>query len=151
YFINVPRTSAGIADANFKARDLDLIICDEAQRMLEDSIRIVHERAPICAFFVDETQRLNMDEEGTEGNVVNTAAVVGSKFTRLRDLPAGIRCRGGIEYHRFVERLLGRPDQVPDRFLRDAPWGQAYRFRVFDSYGEFVKALHRAKEQERQK
>jgi len=47
YFINVPRTNAGIADSRFKARDLDLVICDEGQRMLEDSIRVIHQRAPV--------------------------------------------------------------------------------------------------------
>ncbi len=111
YFLNVPRTNRGILDAGFRGTNLDLLICDEAQRMLKDSLPVALSRAPVIVFLVDETQRLNMDEQGVENNFRKAAAQTNFPFKVLPSLPAGVRCRGGIPYHSFVERLLTAPER----------------------------------------
>jgi uncharacterized protein len=141
YFLNIPRTNSGVLDSGFGGADLDLLICDEAQRMLKNSLRIAHDRASVVVYLVDETQRLNIDEQGIEQNFREGAQAAGVEFEKLPSLPAGVRCRGGIPYHNFVEQLLASPSQLANGFLKPAPWGDSYRFRAFDDYEQFQQAL----------
>ena len=151
YFLNIPRTQMGIADKGFHAKGLDLIICDEAQRMLRDSIRVIHTRAPVCVFFVDEAQRLNIDEAGTDENFKHGSGKTGARFKILPELPTGVRCRGGVEYHNFAETLLQKPLSLKKGFLSKPPWGRSYDFRIFDDYRDFIKALEHARDHEQRR
>ena len=122
YFINVPRNNLGIADSRFKISNLDLIICDEAQRMLKDSLSVVFERSSVSVFFLDETQRLNWDEQGLKQNFITEAEKNDVELVFLNDLPPGIRCRGGLPYHNFIEDLLLNPRSLEKGILDKPPW-----------------------------
>tara|TARA_B100000315_G_C14556537_1_gene578438 strand:+ start:41 stop:2029 length:1989 start_codon:yes stop_codon:yes gene_type:complete len=146
YFINVPRNNLGIADARFNVSNLDLIICDEAQRMLKDSLSVIFERSPISAFFLDETQRLNWDEQGIKQNFIDEAEKNNVELIFPDDLPAGIRCRGGLPYHNFLESLLLNPNSLELGMLGNPVWKDEYQFKIFDDFDEFHFALHQARD-----
>jgi len=146
YFINVPRNNMGIADSRFNISNLDLIICDEAQRMLKDSLSIVFERSSVSAFFIDEKQRLNWDEQGVEQNFREEAEKNDVELVFLDDLPAGIRCRGGLPYHYFIEDLLINPHSLAKGALVKPAWNDEYQFKVFDNFNDFHFALKEARD-----
>lgn len=139
YFTN-NRDRTGIAE-NFKIEDLDLIICDEAQRLLNESLPVLSQRAPVVAYFVDETQKLNFDEEGTEQNFKRASSSEGAKYKKLSDLPAGVRCRGGKPYMNFVETLLKEPTELTEDAYNRNTWSDSYDFKIFDDYKIFLNAL----------
>jgi DUF2075 family protein len=141
YFLNIPRTNSGVLDSGFGGADLDLLICDESQRMLKNSLPIAYDRASVVVYLVDETQRLNIDEQGIENNFRESAQASGVECEILPSLPSGVRCRGGIPYHNFVEQLLASPEQLVEGFLKAPPWGDSYSFRVFADYQHFQHSL----------
>ena len=148
-FLNVPRTDSGILDGGFRGEHLDLLICDEAQRMLQSSLPVALARASVVVFLVDETQRLNMDEQGISHNFQNAAEQAGATIRSLPPLPAGVRCRGGISYHNFVEQLLLKPKEIQLGALECPPWGSAYRFEVFGDYVSFRSAIEKLRDEQR--
>ena len=148
-FLNVPRTDSGILDNGFHGEHLDLLICDEAQRMLLNSLPVALARASVVVFLVDETQRLNMDEQGISQNFENAAKQAGATVMSLPSLPAGIRCRGGISYHNFVEQLLLKPKEIQFGALQRPPWGRSYRFEVFGDYVSFHSAIEKLRDEQK--
>jgi len=146
YFINVPRNNRGIADLRFDISDLDLIICDEGQRMLKDSLSVVFERSLVSAFFIDETQRLNWDEQGVKQNFIDEAESNDVELVFLNDMPAGIRCRGGLPYHKFLKSLLRKPSSLEKGALAKPIWKDEYQFKVFDNFNDFHFALKEARD-----
>jgi len=148
YFINVPRNNLGIADARFNISNLHLIICDEAQRMLKDSLSVIFERSFVSAFFIDETQRLNWDEQGVKQNFIDEAENNDVELIFLNDLPAGIRCRGGLPYHKFIEDLLLNPHSLAKGALVKPVWNDEYQFKIFDNFNDFHFALKEARDKQ---
>jgi hypothetical protein len=146
YFINSPRNQMGIADKKFNQSNIDMIICDEGQRMVTSSFPVIFERCNTTVFFVDETQRLNWDEQGVKENFIQAAESNNVELIFLESLPAGIRCRGGLPYHNFLESLLLNPTSINEGFLDNPPWGEEYSFRVFSDFDSFYSALQDAHE-----
>jgi len=148
YFINVPRNNLGIADSGFKISNLDLIICDEAQRMLKDSLSVIFARSSVSAFFIDETQRLNWDEQGVKQNFIDETERNNVELVFLNDMPAGIRCRGGLPYHNFIEDLLLSPSSLDQGSLSNPVWKDEYQFKIFDNFDDFHFALKKARDRQ---
>jgi len=149
YYINVPIYNIGIADSNFKIRDLDLIICDEAQRMLKGSPSVIFERSLISVFFVDEKQRLNWDEQGIKQNFIDEAERCGVELIKLKSLPDGIRCRGGVPYYNLIINLLDDPSSIEKGALAKPAWKDKYQFKIFEHFDEFHFALKQAKDNQK--
>jgi len=141
FFSSVPRSGRGIGDAGF-AKDFGLVVCDEAQRFTAKNIRTIMGRAPTVVFLFDESQILNPTEEGTTQTFEDCAGSVGKEVAK-RNLSCTLRCRGGEEYHAWVEGLLDGGSAAASR-----DWTSRYLFRVFqrpeDMIGQ-LRTLGRAK------
>ena len=103
-----PRQGVGIAQFD---GFVDLLICDESQRMESRIMPGVLQKARVSAIFLDETQRLNPPEQGTRNNFANASASI-KRNPMIRTLDASVRCQGGAPYAEWVERLLSKPSEV---------------------------------------
>jgi DUF2075 family protein len=92
--------------------EVDLLVCDEAQRLSLTSER-VFTRAPVTVVIYDEGQILNADDRGTLDQLRRRATEVG-KSPRCYSLPAPHRCRGGEAYVRWVNQFLADPAAIRD-------------------------------------
>jgi hypothetical protein len=128
----------GIGDSQFQA-EFDLLICDEAQRMRGSSMKTALSRASVAAVFLDESQRLNSGEEGTEA-AFSAAATSVLREARPRSLTAAVKCRGGQAYHNWIEELLRTPNPVQLR-RGTASWAARYRFNLSGSAEDMIATL----------
>ncbi|MDW7983447.1 MAG: DUF2075 domain-containing protein [Acidobacteriota bacterium] len=113
-----------------------VVLCDEAQRLSRDNIQVILHRGPVVAFFYDERQILNEEEEGRTENFKKEAERLGFEVKEW-NLQGIYRVLGGRAYHDFVERLLTEP-----RSAR-LPANMPYEFRVFSDIREMLDALRR--------
>ena len=134
-----PKGGTGIGHAHFTGK-FDLVICDEAQRMESKIMATVLGRAPVSAVLLDESQRLNPPEQGTAVWFAQAAREVG-RDQRDRALAAAVRCRGGITYHRWVERFLLDPKAARLDALEAEPWREKYLFQAPGSIEEFLTGM----------
>jgi len=109
----------------------DLVICDEGQRFRKTNIDNILKRSPVTVFFYDEQQRLNPPEEGTRAAYLECALKAGKEVTEL-ELESAIRCKGGEDYHAWVEQLISLNGKInPDEELKKR-WSGRYSFEVFN-------------------
>jgi uncharacterized protein len=134
-----PRQGKGIAQFD---GHVDLLICDEAQRMESRIMPNVLPKANVCAIFLDETQRLNPPEQGTRESFSNASSTVGRK-PFIRTLDASVRCLGGESYAKWVEGLLANPNDVQNLKLATQPWPQNYLLDVCSSIEDLIQRLSR--------
>jgi uncharacterized protein len=134
-----PRFGDGIGKEGFN-RKFDLVIVDEAQRMEERIMPLALSHAPVYAIFLDETQRLNPPEEGTVSAFEKTCQQLG-KTAEKRLLSEAVRCRGGIPYQRWVERMLQDPADLTSLKLSSQPWSKNYAVHFCGTVLEMIKKL----------
>ncbi len=114
----------------------DLVIYDEAQRLREHLlVNAVQRGRKVSVFFYDESQRLNVEEAGTLGNLLQAAKEAGYSV-REYQLRGVYRVRGGQAYHDFVEQLLTDPLRI-----RGPLTFPGYEFHVFNDIEEMLTAL----------
>ena len=84
----------------------------------------------LCPFnnFIDEAEKNDVD------------------LVFLDKLPEGIRCRGGLPYHNFLEGLLPKPSSLEKGALAKPAWKDKYQFKIFEHFDEFHFALKQAKD-----
>ena len=115
----------------------DALIVDEAHRLNEKSglyanlgenqIKEIIDAARCSVFFLDEDQRIHINDIGSEDEIRRWAEAAGAKVTDL-DLPSQFRCNGEDGYLAFVDNFLGiRP--TAHTSLEDMD----YEFEVVDS------------------
>lgn len=131
--------------ASAEHNGLDVLICDEAQRIRETSVtrftpgsqrtdkRQIDElidAARVPVFLLDEHQRVRPGEVGTVENIRAAAAAKGLKC-RVVSLNGQFRCGSSEAYLRWVVRLLGlegdgpvewEPDGKVQLAVADSPW-----------------------------
>jgi hypothetical protein len=112
------RNGSGLEDP--AGPEVDVLVCDEAQRLGLRSDRIFR-RAPITVVIHDESQILNSDDRGTLDLLMQRAHEAG-KTPRLFGLPTPHRCRGGESYVKWVEQFLSNPaaiGSIPEAVRRE--------------------------------
>lgn len=134
-----PRNGTGIAQFN---GHVDILICDEAQRMKKRTIPNALSKADISVIFLDESQRLNPPEEGTVANFVDTSKALGRR-SHVMQLPGLIRCTGGQNYSDWVELLLETPSDVNGLCNLARHWMPLYELSVAESITDFLSELQR--------
>lgn len=141
-----PPRGKGLAVGNPESETFErfrVVLCDEAQRLPGDNIRVILHRGPVVAFFYDERQILNEEEEGRTENFKKAAEPMGFEVeVREWNLQGIYRVRGGRDYHDFVEKLLAEPKNAK------LPANMPYEFRVFSDIREMRDALCQKAEKE---
>lgn len=124
-----------------KFERFQLVLCDEAQRLTRENIRVILHRAErVVAFFYDENQILSEEEEGWSQNFKKIAEGLGFEV-REKKLSGIYRVQGGKAYHDFVEKLLTDPLNA------NLPSGIPYEFKVFDNMQDMLNALRQKAEE----
>ena len=91
------------------------MIVDEAHRLNEKSglrqlgenqIKEIIDAARCSVFFLDEDQRIHINDIGSEDEIRRWAEAAGAEVTDL-DLPSQFRCNGEDGYLAFVDNFLG--------------------------------------------
>ena len=101
-----PRQGRGIA--HFEGH-VDLLICDEAQRMEGRIMPNVLSKATVCAVFLDETQRLNPPEQGTIQNF-SKASLLAVREPQARYLTSSLRIP--IRSRGLVREVSGKSERL---------------------------------------
>lgn len=132
-----PRNGVGIAQFD---GHVDVLICDEAQRMEKRIMPNVLPKADISVIFLDESQRLNPPEQGTVSNFASTSRSLG-RNPIIRELPSLVRCTGGQDYLDWVEALLKNPADIPVLCESAKSWQSAYELRFSPSVAALLSDL----------
>ena len=132
-----PRFGNGLNSFN---GDIDIVICDEAQRMDIDTLGKIPYKAYVTVLLLDETQRLNPPEAGTVNNFQLSSNNAG-KTPVIMKLPSSVRCFGGDPYMSWVDRLLETPHERRNLSLADQLWNNHYTFSVFSSIEDMISDL----------
>jgi DUF2075 family protein len=95
--------------------ELDVLVVDEAHRLTEKSglymnegenqIKEVIEASKLSIFFLDEDQRVTINDIGTEDEIVRWAEHFNANVTEL-ELPSQFRCNGESGYIAWLDHLL---------------------------------------------
>ena len=98
-----------------KAGELDVLVVDEAHRLTEKSglymnegenqIKEVIEVSKLTVFFLDEDQRVTINDIGTGDEIVRWADHFNAEVSEL-ELPSQFRCNGESGYISFLDQLL---------------------------------------------
>lgn len=132
-----PRFGNGL---NNFTENIDLVICDEAQRMDIDTLGKVPLKADVTVLFLDETQRLNPPEAGTINNFAMSSNNA-RKTPVIIELTSSIRCIGGDPYMDWINDLLSNPGNKQELKLSDQLWKDRYSFSVFSSLDHMISKL----------
>jgi len=121
---------------NFIGKDsfqggFDFVVCDEAQRFRKNNIKNIIKRAPVVVFFYDEQQILNPPEEGRRDSFIEAAFDSKKEIVEL-NLEYAVRCRGGEDYHTWIESLLNLENTIKPSAELKARWTDKYPLMVFD-------------------
>ncbi len=119
FFDTGQSSNPGLAQVAVPSPDFDLVIYDEAQRLLDpqldpSQIDNAFKRGCIVVFFYDEGQILNPAEGGTLVNFQNSAQKLGYQVICYH-LSGTCRVLAGQRYHDFVEDLLNDPPPFPPK------------------------------------
>jgi DUF2075 family protein len=122
-------------------RVADLLVCDEAQRLALRSDNVLR-RAPVTVVLYDESQILNLEEQGTGGRLRDLARGVGHPVCEY-SLPTPHRCRGGAAYLRWLNSLLNDPRALAGV---TRPWEREYTLTAVASAEALLADLRTRRE-----
>lgn len=133
--------------------NIELIVCDETQRLEANGITNVLSHAPVVVAFLDEHQQLTPKEKGCHTafeSAIKSARNPKFGLTheiKLYTLEAPVRCRGGAPYHLWIEQLLTRKPahSICNQWYRD------YRFEIFTTFDAMKAALYEVRECEKRR
>ena len=142
-YSSVPMSQRGLGDSGCNWSG-DLVVCDETQRFNDKNLPVIMKRSPTVVFFYDESQILNPPEQGTKENFLKHASQLG-KTVEERGLTSFMRCRGGTEYHEWVEGLISLKEG--NETSGGTPWHNKYEFSVTDDIQSLISYLETRREQ----
>jgi DUF2075 family protein len=135
------------ADSN----EVDALIADEAHRLNEESnffgrgenqIMEIINAAQCSVFFIDESQRVDIDDIGSKEEIRKHAKDHGAEITELT-LDSQLRCAGSSDYIAWVNDMLDI-ESVPA--VRDTEL--TYDVRLFDDPQDLHRAIEEKNTQE---
>lgn len=125
----------------------DAIICDEAHRLMKNSgrfypgsesqIRDVIRSAKCSIFFIDEYQKICLDDYGSIERIREEAVRAGAEIEEM-ELQSQFRCNGSDGYLKWVEDVLEMEENANSDDM-----GMDYDFRVMDSPNEVYTFIER--------
>ena len=123
----------------------DVLVVDEAHRLGlksgmfqnkgDDQTKEIISASKLAIFFIDDHQRISMQDVGSIEKIVAEAKKQNAAVTRL-ELPSQFRCNGSDGYVNWVDNLLQIKDTANIRLSTDE-----YDFRVFDDPCEMFDAI----------
>lgn len=125
----------------------DVLIADEAHRlnersglfrkMGENQVMEIIRASRMSVFFIDEDQRVTLDDIGTVDEIRRHAAALGARVTEV-ELDSQFRCSGSDGYLEWLDNAL----QIRETANLDLHDGSPdYDFRVFDDPNELRRAI----------
>ena len=131
--------------------ELDVLVVDEAHRLTEKSglymnegenqIKEVIEASKLAVFFVDEDQRVTINDIGTGDEIVRWADHFNAQVTEL-ELPSQFRCNGESGYIAWLDQLL-QVRETANTTLE----GIQYDFQVMKNPAELRQAIFEKNDQ----
>lgn len=127
------------------ANEFDVLIVDEAHRLNaksglygnlgENQIKELIAASKTTIFFIDEDQRVTMDDIGSKSEIERFAAEKSANVIHL-ELPSQFRCAGSDGYLAWLDNTLGVRETANDILMSNE-----YSFSVFDSPHELHKEI----------
>jgi len=126
---------------------MDVLIVDEAHRLNEQSglysnlgenqIKEIIQTAKCAVFFIDEDQRVTIQDIGTKKEIIKWARLADAEIYEA-ELSSQFRCSGSDGYLAWLDSLL----QIKDT-ANDTLDSKEYDFRVFDSPNDLRDEIFR--------
>lgn len=132
---------------NSEENTFDVIVCDEAHRLMKNSGRfypgshsqiedIIH-AAECSIFFIDEYQKICLDDYGSVEHIVDVAKAYGAEY-EIMELESQFRCNGSDAYLKWLEDVLEMNSNANANDM-----GVNYDFRVVDTPNEVCSLIER--------
>lgn len=128
---------------DIKENSIDVLLVDEAHCLTEKSglfnnygvnqIEEIIKTSKNSIFFVDELQRVHLNDIGSVENISNIAKKLNCKITEL-SLDYQFRCNGSSDYLDFIDYALGISDSFDKTKIN-------YDFRVVDTPKELFELI----------
>lgn len=128
------------AFVNVEENTYDVIVCDEAHRLMQNSgrfhpasesqIRDVIRSAKCSIFFIDEYQKICLDDYGSIDRIREEASGAGAVIEEM-ELQSQFRCNGSDGYLKWIESVLEMEENANSDDM-----GMDYDFQVMDSPNE---------------
>lgn len=134
-----------------ESNELDALIADEAHRLNEESnffgrgenqIMEIINAAQFSVFFIDESQRVHIDDIGSKDEIREHARDMDAEITE-KSLDSQLRCAGASDYITWVDDLLEVEEQPS---VRDA--NLEYDVQLFDDPERLHDAIETRDQQE---
>lgn len=123
----------------------DVILCDEAHRLMKNSgrffpgsesqIKEIIKSARTCIFFIDEYQRICLDDYGTVDRIKEEAENANALIEEMK-LESQFRCNGSDGYLKWIEDVL---EINTNANVNDM--GMDYEFKVFDNPNDMANQI----------
>lgn len=126
--------------------DFDVLVVDESHRLMEKSgmfknkgenqIKEIINASKLSVFFIDESQRVTLDDVGTIENIEHFAKLANARVKKM-ELDSQFRCDGSDGYIAWLDDLLGIRETAHFDTVDDFN----YDIRLFDNPLELQRAI----------
>lgn len=129
---------------NIEENIMDVLVVDEAHRLSArnllntyngNQVKDLIKAAKLTVFFLDESQKVLIEDIGNEEEIFNQAKQLGAQITVV-NLPSQFRCNGSDGYLSWIDNTLGIRETA-NITLEGIP----YDFRVIDSPTELHQMI----------
>ena len=129
---------------NVKSNIYDVILCDEAHRLnaksgmfknlAENQVKEIINASKFSVFFIDEHQKIHIDDIGTVSEIEKWAKFYGAEVTRM-ELVSQFRCNGSDGFLAWLDNAL----QI--RKTANFDGFENYDFKIIDSPNELARMI----------
>ena len=142
---NLFRSSGTFYDS--KSNTFDVLLVDEAHRLNEKSglyqnlgenqIKEIINASKLSVFFIDESQRVTVNDIGTKDNIVHFAKEHGALIHETEELDSQFRCNGSDGYMAWVDDVL----RIEETANFDTVDDISFDIRIFKDPNEMRRAI----------
>ncbi|MFB6209137.1 MAG: DNA/RNA helicase domain-containing protein [Candidatus Nanohaloarchaea archaeon] len=137
---------------NVDENSIPALIADEAHRLNEETgflgkgenqIMEIINAAKFSVFFIDESQRVHINDIGSKEEIRKHAGEAGAEIIKM-DLESQFRCNGTEGYNAWLDDVLGIRETANRQEI-----GKEYDLKVFDSPQKLHDAIEQKNEETR--